>query len=662
MMKLAIRTKLILSFWLIIVAIGLITLGAGVHIIGDGIVREAQTKVEMDLNAARVVYQHKLREIRDVVLFTALRRFSVQEAIKKNNHEILLTALKKSRETSGLDVLTAADRNGRVIVRSRAPSLSGDYQGDDIIVKKVLENKQPYASTVIIPQRQLARESAQLARQARIKLIPTTKAVPQQQREETSGMMLKAAVPVKDDNGELLGVIYGGVLLNRNFEIVDMVKDTVYKGMTYKGRDIGTATIFLQDTRISTNVKREDGTRAIGTRVSAEVYNQVLKKGKTWKDRAFVVNDWYITAYEPIRNINDKIIGILYVGILEVKFNDMKKETVLIFLGITVVGLIMAFLISYLLAGSITKPVRGLVAAAQRLAHGDLNQKVEIKSGNEIGKLGEAFNFMVEAIKERDEQLKEQTKEIVGRSERLAMIGQLAAGVAHEINNPLGSIIIFSHLLLEEPEIKDLARENLEKIVKESMRCKDIVKGLLDFARQTEPEVRLADINEVLKSTLCLVEKQTLFQNIQITTRNNPDLPLVEIDTTQVQQVFMNIIINAAEAMEGQGELLTTTRLSQDNRFVEVEFTDSGCGISQENLKRLFEPFYTTKEVGHGTGLGLAISYGIIEKHQGSIKVRSVPGKGTTFIIQLPIKNEAKVNINDKRKIKNERTGNRFSD
>jgi two-component system NtrC family sensor kinase len=662
MMKLAIRTKLILSFWLIIVAIGLITLGAGVHIIGDGIVREAQTKVEMDLNAARVVYQHKLREIRDVVLFTALRRFSVQEAIKKNNHEILLTALKKSRETSGLDVLTAADRNGRVIVRSRAPSLSGDYQGDDIIVKKVLENKQPYASTVIIPQRQLARESAQLARQARIKLIPTTKAVPQQQREETSGMMLKAAVPVKDDNGELLGVIYGGVLLNRNFEIVDMVKDTVYKGMTYKGRDIGTATIFLQDTRISTNVKREDGTRAIGTRVSAEVYNQVLKKGKTWKDRAFVVNDWYITAYEPIRNINDKIIGILYVGILEVKFNDMKKETVLIFLGITVVGLIMAFLISYLLAGSITKPVRGLVAAAQRLAHGDLNQKVEIKSGNEIGKLGEAFNFMVEAIKERDEQLKEQTKEIVGRSERLAMIGQLAAGVAHEINNPLGSIIIFSHLLLEEPEIKDLARENLEKIVKESMRCKDIVKGLLDFARQTEPEVRLADINEVLKSTLCLVEKQTLFQNIQITTRNNPDLPLVEIDTTQVQQVIMNIIINAAEAMEGQGELLTTTRLSQDNRFVEVEFTDSGCGISQGNLKRLFEPFYTTKEVGHGTGLGLAISYGIIEKHQGSIKVRSVPGKGTTFIIQLPIKNEAKMNINDKRKIKNERTGNRFSD
>lgn len=643
-MKLSIRAKLILSFWLIIMAIGMITLGAGVHIIGEGIVREAQTKVEMDLNAAREVYQNKLKEIRDVVGFTAFRRFSVREAIKQNNHEILLTALNKSRETSGLDVLTAVDRNGRVIVRSRNPDINGDYQGEDIIVNKVLETRQTFASTVIIPPDELAKESDALVDQARIKLFPTTKAVPRQQTEENSGMMLKSAAPVIDDNGELLGLIYGGVLLNRNYEIVDKVKDTVYKGMTYKGRDIGTATIFLQDTRISTNVKKKDGTRAIGTRVSAEVYHQVLKKGKTWKDRAFVVNEWYITAYEPIKNVNDKIIGILYVGILEDKFIDMKKETVLIFLGITVMGLMVAFMISYLLAGSITKPVRGLVAAAQRLANGDLNQKVEIKPGDEIGKLGEAFNFMAEAVKERDEKLKEQTKEIVGRSERLAMIGQLAAGVAHEINNPLGSIIIFSHILLEEPEIKDLARKNLEKIVKESMRCKDIVKGLLDFARQTEPEVKLASINEVLRSTLSLVEKQTLFQNIQIITRINPDLPAVEIDTTQIQQVFMNIIINAAEALDGQGELIIATRVSEDNRFVEVEFTDSGCGISQENLKRLFEPFFTTKEVGHGTGLGLAISYGLIEKHKGRIDVQSVLGKGTTFIIQLPIKEKKKEN------------------
>jgi two-component system NtrC family sensor kinase len=410
--------------------------------------------------------------------------------------------------------------------------------------------------------------------------------------------------------------------------------------MTYKGRDIGTATIFLQDTRISTNVKNKDGTRAIGTRVSAEVYRQVLKKGKTWKDRAFVVNDWYITAYEPIRDAGNKIIGILYVGVLEDKFTDMKKETVLVFLGITAAGLVVAFLISYLLAGSITKPVIQLGTAAQKLADGDLDQKVDIKSGKEIVRLGNVFNCMIEAIKERDEQLKERTREIVGRSERLAMIGRLAAGVAHEINNPLGSIILFSHILLEDPGIKDLNRNHLDKIVKESTRCKNIVKGLLDFSRQTEPQTKPADINAVLRSTLSLVEKQALFKDIQITTRLNPDLPAVEIDATQIQQVFMNIIINAAEAVEGKGEIIMSTGTSGDNRVVEIEFTDSGCGISPENLKRIFEPFFTTKEVGHGTGLGLAISYGLIEKHNGSIEVRSAAGKGATFIVKLPIKEE----------------------
>ncbi len=638
MLKLSIRAKLILSFLLILITIGIITVGAGFHIIGKGIVREAQTKVEMDLNAAREVYLHKLKEILDVVHFTALKRFGVRGAIKQKKYDILLSELKESREVSGLDVLTVVDKNGRVIVSSLNPNLTGDYQGEYPLVKRVLTTRQPTASTVIIPHDELVKESPALAAQARIKIVPTTKAVPRLQTEETVGMMLKAAVPVMADNNEMLGVIYGGVLLNRNFEIVDKIKNTVYKGMTYKGRDMGTATIFLQDTRISTNVKNKDGTRAIGTRVSAEVYNQVLKKGKTWKDRAFVVNDWYITAYEPIRDADNKIVGILYVGILEAKFTDMKKETVWIFLGITAVGLVVAFLISYLLAGNITKPVIELGKAAQKLADGDLDQKVKIKSGMEIVKLGNAFNCMIEAIKERDAQLKERTREIVGRSERLAMIGQLAAGVAHEINNPLGSIIIFSHILLEEPEIKDLNRQNLEKIVKESTRCKTIVKGLLDFARQTEPETRLADINAVLKATLALVEKQTLFQNIQITTRLNPDLPPVEIDTTQIQQVFMNIIINAAEAMDGKGELTVSTRFSADNRFVEIEFTDTGCGISQENLKRIFEPFFTTKEVGHGTGLGLAISYGLIEKNNGSIDVRSIEGKGTTFIIKLPIK------------------------
>jgi len=225
-------------------------------------------------------------------------------------------------------------------------------------------------------------------------------------------------------------------------------------------------------------------------------------------------------------------------------------------------------------------------------------------------------------------------------SERLAIIGQLAAGVAHELNNPLGGVLVYSHLLVEDLDDEDPKRENLEKIVIQATRCKEIVKGLLDFAHQTEPKIELANINKILKDTLSLVENQALFQNIKISKSFCSSPPQVMVDKAQIQQVLMNIVFNAAEAMEGYGDLIISTRVTETDRFMEIEFTDTGCGIPEENLERLFEPFFTTKEVGHGTGLGLAISYGIIQRHGGDIEVKSQVGKGTTFTIRLPIGKE----------------------
>ncbi len=617
------------------VTLGVIAVAVGLHLIGTGIVREAQTKVDMDLNMAREIYHQQLNNIEKVVRFTALRRFGVAEAIKQKDNQILFTSLLKSRNESGLDILSVTDKDGRVIARACNPDTRGDILDQDEIINRVLESHESLASTEIISRRVLAREAPTLVPQANIKFVATPKAVPKKATEETSGMMLKAAAPVLDDNGKLLGVIYGGTLLNRNFRIVDTIKDTAYQGMTYKGRDIGTATIFQDDFRISTNVKNKDGSRAIGTRVSAEVNQQVLKHGLTWKDRAFVVNDWYLTAYEPIRNIRNEVIGILYVGILEEKYADMKKQTVLVFLSITVLGMILALIFSYFLAGSLTRPIRELVLASESLAQGDFDQQVNLRSGDEIGDLGKTFNFMAAAIKERDHQIKQRAQEVVSESERLAMIGRLAAGVAHEINNPLGGILLFSHLLLEDKGIQGISRENIERVVNETTRCKRIVKGLLDFARQTRPEKKQANINKVLQATLSLLEKQALFQNIKINKDLDSNLPLLKIDTSQIEQVFMNIIMNAAEAMKGQGALSISTHSA--NEIIEIKFMDTGCGIKPEDMKRLFEPFFTTKETGHGTGLGLAISYGIIEKHNGRIDVKSQAGKGTAFTIKLPV-------------------------
>ena len=633
--KIKLRLKLILGFLSVIVIVGVTSTLVGVHLIGDRIVKQAQEKVELDLNSAREVYKDKIRDVSISIRLTALR-FFLKDAISRNDIARLKIELRRIRERESLDILNLTDKDGKVIVRARNPVIYGDDQSDDELVKEAISKKEVVASTLIIPMDELLKEGEDLAEQAYIKLIQTPKAKPISGSEETSGMMIKAAAPILDHHGNLIGILYGGILLNKNYEIVDKIKDIVYRGETYRGKDIGTATIFQGDLRISTNVERKDGTRAIGTRVSEEVNNQVLVKGKPWFDRAFVVNNWYITAYEPIRNIKDEVIGILYVGILEEKFVDMKRQTMLTFLGITFVGIIIAFAISCILGNSITKPIRLLVSASNKFAKGDLNHRVEYRNKDEIGELGTAFNYMLDSIKERDERLKEYTKQEIMKSERLAMVGQLAAGVAHEINNPLGSILIYSHLLLEDLEKEDPRRGNLEKIVNQATRCKKIVKGLLDFSRQTEPEIKPSDINTIVTEVLSLVERQAMFHNIKVIKKLLPDVPTILLDKNQIQQVLMNIILNAAEAMDGQGKLIVET--SSDEEYARIKFTDTGCGISEENMKKLFQPFFTTKETGHGTGLGLSISYGIIRKHNGKINVSSEIGKGSTFTIVLPVR------------------------
>jgi two-component system NtrC family sensor kinase len=592
--------------------------------------------VRTDLNAARHIYRDEIQGIKALLDLSA-QRFFIKDAISENDIETLKRELEEIRKRDHLDILTLTDKNGRVIVRSRNPSIIGDTQANDELVSRVLLGVEAVAATVIVTREELIKEGADLSERAHMKFIPTPRAKPRQETEQTSGMMIKAAAPVLGYDGGLLGVLYCGNLLNRNYKIVDGIKEIVYQGVKYKGKDIGTATIFQGDLRISTNVQGEDGSRAIGTRVSEEVRGQVLVKGLPWIHRAFVVNNWYISAYEPIRDIKGKIVGILYVGILEEKFVDMRNKAIAIFLGITLAGMAIALIFSSFLAQGVLRPIKRLVLASQQLAKGNFGYEVKLESKDEIGELGETFNFMASSLRERDERLKEYTQQQIMKSERLATLGQLAAGVAHEINNPLGAVLMYSHLSLEEMQAEDPRRKNIEKAVAEVTRCKDIVRGLLDFARQTEPKVEQSDANEILERTLALVENQALFQNVKITRDFYPSLPKAMMDGNQIQQVFTNIILNAAEAVGGEGELTIATRMTPDSKSVEIEFTDAGCGIPQENLQKIFDPFFTTKNAGRGTGLGLAVSYGIIARHRGAIDVTSEPGKGTTFIIRLPL-------------------------
>ena len=634
-MKISLKTKLIASFLIVVTISGVVATIVGVRLIGSGIVRQAQEKVRLDLNSAREIYSHKLEDIEHIVLFTSIRIF-IKDALFQNNRALLYDKLREVREKARLDILTITDSTGRVVVRTTDPEFYGDNQAHDELVSRVLSEKTLFTSTQIVSQEELIKEGEELAIRARIPLIHTPKAKPRQEREETSGMMLKSAVPIFDEDEALIGVLYGGNLLNRNFELVDEIKNTVYQDERYKGKSEGTATIFQGNLRISTNVMNLNGERAIGTQVSAAVHERVLDKGESWVDRAFVVNDWYITAYEPIRNIAGDVIGILYVGILEQRFVDMKRNAILIFLSITITGSLGTLIMAYFLATDLMKPIRRLVEASHELSKGNFACRIEPVSKSELGELEKTFNFMASSLKERDDELKEQTQRQLIQSEKLASVGRLAAGVAHQINNPLTGVLTYSSLLLKKKPEDDPEREDLQVIVDETMRCREIVRGLLGFSKQTEPQKQVIDINMIIKNALSLTKNQALIHNVTIITELSDQLPQIVVDHTQIQEVFLNIILNAIDAMPEGGELRVTSMM-KDHQCVRLQFADTGSGISSEHLDKVFDPFFTTKDASKGTGLGLAVAYGIIEKHRGKIWMESEVGRGATCIIDLPV-------------------------
>jgi two-component system NtrC family sensor kinase len=560
--------------------------------------------------------------------------------------------MNRVRAAEGLDILTLLDTSGKVFYRTRNPVEAGGRETLSGLVASVFDKKAPRSAVVIVSEQELAKESPELARQAGMDITPTRMAGPLEKARETNGMMLMAAAPVTTAAGRFVGVLYGGILINRNYDLVDRIRSIVFKEESYAGKEVGTVTVFQNDVRVSTNVKNADGTRAITTRASAEVVEEVLHRGATRRGKAFVVNDWYIAAYAPIRDLENRTIGMLYVGTLERPYRDSLWRTLLIFLGITLMGMILGSFVAIRVAQRISKPIQSMAVAARRVAEGDYSQKVEASSDDETGHLAECFNRMTselalatqelrqwaESLETKVEERTAQVKAMQGQliqAEKLAAIGKLAAGVAHEINNPLTGILTNSSLMLQDLPPDDPRRDDLQTIVDETLRCRKIVKGLLDFARQTRPLKQAVNLNQVVEDALNLVKNQAAFRSIVFSTELQPDLPSVMADKDQMRQVVLNIVMNAAEAVPNGGEIKVVSQVDTSSRHVCLNIADTGPGIPEEIRSRLFEPFFTTKATG--TGLGLAIAYGIMERHKGTIAVTSRMGRGTMISLRLPI-------------------------
>ncbi|HLA29373.1 MAG TPA: ATP-binding protein [Syntrophales bacterium] len=300
----------------------------------------------------------------------------------------------------------------------------------------------------------------------------------------------------------------------------------------------------------------------------------------------------------------------------------------------------------------VNRPIKNLLTQTKRIARGDLDTFVKSASSDEMGELSEAFNQMTQSLrsarseleewgKNLEAKVEERTREIkqiqnqLIRSEKLASLGKLVAGIAHEINNPLTGILMFATLADRNPELAPTLKGDIDVIIREAKRCAKIVRGLLDFSRESIPKKKPSSLNNIMDATLDLIGHQSRFHNIKIVKDYKADMPLIPLDSDQIEQVFINMLLNASQSMPNGGDIHIKT-YTEDGDNICLEITDTGEGIAEEDMEKIFDPFFTTRS-DRGTGLGLSVSFGIIERHGGKIEVRSKLNEGATFTIKLPM-------------------------
>lgn len=645
-MRIQLYKRIFLNFVLVIALFGGLAAALGAVLINRNTLNEAQRRVSVDLRSAWSVIQGELDNLE---LFTTVlgagRR--VQDAYNAPQSREFRANLEAARRQSGFDFLTLTDNKGQVLLRTLEPYTTGDYLNNDPFVRRALRGE-TVSGFAVLDLYRLRAEGGDLEEKAFMLFEPTPKAKQRAKIFETSGMALVAAAPVEDETGIRKGTLYAGIILNRNHALVDKIGAIVFEDRKYKGKNIGTVTIFQWDCRVATNVTLANGNRAIATRVSTEVYDTVLENNRHYYDRAFVVNDWYLSAYDPILDIDGKVVGILYVGVLAKQYDDLKKNLWSLYgmmsLGAAVIVLALGLLFSRRLTGSISL----LANAAGEITEGKLDMKVPEPSANdEVRDLTKAFNTMADSLREREERLTKTNTELNYTNRSLQLVNQnyldMLGFVSHELKNTLGVIYTSANAL----SMASVGRMNpgqetlVGNIVRNIEKALTMTRNYLDLARIEKGELKVQRIAiDMRKDVINPVLEEfvdTIRERAATIENNLPESIPLKGDRELLQIVVKNLIDNALKYGRRGGTIrLNFEQMGSALRF---EVWNEGEGLSEDQISQIFDKFVRFKkkpEETRSTGLGLFITKDIISKHGGEIRANSEKGRWVKFIFTLP--------------------------
>ena len=645
-MRIPLHKRIFLNFVLVIALFGVLGAVLSAFLINRTTLDEAQRRVSLDLRSAWNMLHNELDKFQLFVsvLSTGKR---VDEAYARPDSALSRAALEAVRRQCGFDFLCLTDSKGKVMIRTLQPYKTGDFLSNDPFVAAALKGETRKGIALLGPGR-LRDEGGDLEERAFMVFEPTPKSKTRAKTSEAAGMALIAAAPVLDEAGKVMGALYAGSLLNRNHGLVDKIRSVVFEDKLYQGRQLGTVTIFQWDCRIATNVILPNGNRAIGTRVSEEVYDKVLENGLHWYDRAFVVNDWYLSAYDPMQDVEGKVIGILYVGVLARQYDDLKWALWKVYGTISVGVGIFVLAVGLIFARRLTGSISGLADAARTIAGGNLDLNVkEPKTDDEVKDLTRAFNVMAVRLKERDEKLRNAYAALEQSNRSLQDLNRnyldMLGFVSHELKNSLGVIYTSARALdtgLVGPlsEAQAALARNIAKSIDGAVK---MTRNYLDLARIEKGELKVTiKKTDMIKDVVnpVLEELKPMISDRKVTIeRDLPDSVAVCGDAVLLKIAYRNLLDNALKYGNQGGSV--KLGFEEDDGMLQFEVWNEGRGLSREQLPRLFEKFVrfdTPAESSRSTGLGLFITRDIIAKHGGRIWADSEAGQWMRFRFALP--------------------------